>query len=110
MRDRRVGEWIDESGAGVRSLCRCSRRLAGESGAHCFLSLGGMRGRDLGVAGTTRSVLCLRGVFVDFGRSPSERENTWELMTRGDLIRLMVEGDLRGVVQAMGKGNESPDS
>ena len=75
----KLSEWVrdrgmvDEGVVGVRSLHRNSRRLADELGVHCLLSLGGLRGRSLGVTLVTRSV---RWGFVYYGWSPSERENT----------------------------------
>ena len=98
---------VGEGVAGFRSLRRSSRRLAGELGIHCLLSLGGLRGRGLGAILVTLSE---RRGLVCFGRSPSERENAWELITTGDLIRLVVEGDLRGVMQGVREVHSSPNS
>ena len=91
----------------LRSRRFSSRRLAEDLGIHCLVSLGSLRVRNLRVAFLPRvegwGFLCL-------GRSPRERENTCELITTGDLIRLMVEGDFRGVTQGMVEEHRSPKS
>ena len=70
MRERGM---VDEGVVGVRSLLLNSRRLAEGFGVHCLLSLGGLRGRSLGVTLVTRSVRWVSCTSVGLparGRTP----------------------------------------